>query len=121
MPEVHDSSLEARIRRLEDRHAIADLVSAYGFVVDDRNIDALGALFTAVRYADEYRREDGKWRFADRLLSFLYYVPADEYAGALASSLKMRVYDRPTEGDWPESLPSWQAYHDRDDPGERQQ
>ncbi len=70
------------------------------------------ALVTALRYHDTYRREGGRWRFADRLLSFLYYVPAAEYAEALASPSRMRVYAEPGEADWPEKLASWKAYHE---------
>jgi ketosteroid isomerase-like protein len=33
----------------------------------------------AMRYQDDYRREsDGQWRFAKRVISFLYYVPASD-------------------------------------------
>ena len=68
-------------------------------------------LVTALRYADEYVRSIDGWQFADRLLSFLYYVPAVDYAEALESNTRMRVYDEPTPGDWPEGLKSWQAYY----------
>ena len=40
------ASLESRIRLLEDREAIRDLVARYTMVVDDRDIDAIGELFT---------------------------------------------------------------------------
>lgn len=39
------SDLEARIQRLEDRQAILDLVARYYNAVDDRDIDAVGAMF----------------------------------------------------------------------------
>ncbi len=68
-------------------------------------------LVTALRYRDSYRREDGRWRFADRLLSFLYYVPAAEYAEALSARDRMRVYEENAEADWPEKLDSWKAYY----------
>ena len=177
------SQLELRVRRLEDRQAIADLVAAYCFAVDDRDIERLAMLFTrggrfrsddgvldargreavieqfharfavlgpshhvthdhmvrfdpqnpdmalghlsshaevvrngrsliaALRYRDRYEREQDEWRFADRLLSFLYYVPAEEYAEALASPTRMRVYEEAGAADWPEGLESWQAYY----------
>ena len=40
-------SLEHRVRRLEDRFAINDLVVAYATLLDDAQWDALGLLFTA--------------------------------------------------------------------------
>ena len=40
-----DSDLAARVRRLEDRAAIHELVGAYGYTIDNRDIDALGELF----------------------------------------------------------------------------
>ena len=180
---MSDADLETRVRRLEDRVAIRDLVARYGFTVDDRDIQALARLFarhgrfrsqdgvldargrdaiieqfhgrfavlgptnhvthdhlvrfdaddpdrafgrlnshaevvrhgrtlvTALRYADEYVRTVDGWQFADRLLSFLYYVPAVEYADALESETRMRVYEKPAAADWPEGLETWQAYY----------
>jgi SnoaL-like domain len=40
------TDLAARIRRIEDRQAIADLAVLYGFVMDERVIDAIPRLFT---------------------------------------------------------------------------
>jgi len=82
-------------------HVTHDLVVTLDPVNPDKARGVLGShaevvrngrtLVTALRYEDEYIREEGRWRFADRLLSFLYYVPADEYAEAMASSTRMRV------------------------------
>ena len=49
-------STEDRIRRLEDREAIKDLVTMYGFVMDERSISGIRKLF-----ADdaEFRTPDG--------------------------------------------------------------
>lgn len=180
---THPKSLEERIARLEDLEAIRALVARYGFAIDDRDLAAVGALFTqdgrfrsrdgvmdangrpavlaqfegrfaalgptnhfshdhviwlddaapgrarglvsshaevvrngrpmvvALRYEDEYRREDGTWRFADRLLSFLYYVDVREYAEAIRTPLRMRAYETPAPADYPESLDTWRRYH----------
>ncbi len=176
------SALEGRIRRLEDRALLRELVARYGVAIDDRDIDAIAELFcadgrfrsqdgvmdargrdavlkqfrgrfaalkatnhivhdqiltfgddpdsvtglvtshaevwrngraliAALRYRDLYRRDDGGWRFADRLLSFLYYMPVDEYAEGLGSRLRMRAYGDRRPADYPESLPSWALYH----------
>ena len=56
-------------------------------------------------------RHEGRWCFADRLLSFLYYLPVDEYAQALGDRLRMRAYGDRRPADFPESLPNWQLYH----------
>lgn len=39
------ADLEARIRRLEDRQALSDLVADYGRMVDDRDVEGLRALY----------------------------------------------------------------------------
>lgn len=40
------ADLAARIRRLEDRDALRELVGRYGFVIDNRDIEGLADLFT---------------------------------------------------------------------------
>jgi len=37
----------------------------------------------AMRYRDKYVRFDGKWLFAERALSMLYYLPLKDYAAGL--------------------------------------
>jgi len=64
-------------------------------------------LLGALRYADSYRRVGGAWKFEKRVLSFFYYVPANEYAEALAGPLRQRAYGDRRPADYPESLPTW--------------
>ena len=52
------SELEARIRRIEDRQAISDLIQAYTFAMDNRDLDWAMDLFT----------EDGRFRSADGVM-----------------------------------------------------
>lgn len=177
-----DCSVEARVRRLEDRAELRELVARYAVAIDDRDIEAITALFTpdgvfrsqdgvmnargheavieqfrgrfkaltvsyhfahdqvlsfgndpdaasglvtahaevwrngraliaALRYADAYRRHAGRWCFAERQVSFLYYLPVDEYAQGLGDRLRMRAYGDRRAADFPESLPTWQLYH----------
>ncbi len=40
------TSLEERIRRLEDKQALLDLAHLYGFVMDERDLSGLPSLFT---------------------------------------------------------------------------
>lgn len=178
-------ALEKRLRVLEDRAELRELVARYGIAVDDRDIAGLAELFTpggsfrsvdgvmsalgrdavvqqfhgrfaalqatnhiahdqilefaadpdeaeglvtshaevcrngrtfiaALRYRDRYRRHEGRWRFAERILSFLYYLPADEYAEGFADRLRMRAYGDRRPADYPESLPAWRRYHRED-------
>ena len=178
-------TLEDRLRRLEDRVEIAELIARYCLVMDNRDVDAIEALFTedvhvwsadgvmnsrgrqaavdmfkgrfavlgpsnhfthdrivefdaadpdratglvlshaemqrkgqpmlaAIRYQDVYQRSDGRWRFRERGLSFMYYVPTAEYLDAFGPGLdrRMRAYEHAVPADWPEKLPSWQRYY----------
>ena len=67
----------------------------------------------AMKYDDEYRVEDGAWRFARRVISFLYYVPAAEYDGALARPDRVVAGDDRLAADYPEQLPAWKAFDAR--------
>ncbi len=64
----------------------------------------------AMRYRDKYQRDDGQWRFAQRHISFLYYVPATEYASGLNSEKRVFINGERLAADYPESLAPWQAY-----------
>ncbi|HLW23865.1 MAG TPA: nuclear transport factor 2 family protein [Steroidobacteraceae bacterium] len=68
-------------------------------------------LLAALRYHDEYRLEEGRWRFADRALEFFYYLNPREYGEVLLSPLRNRAYATPHAADYPERLESWQAYY----------
>lgn len=179
------ADLERRIRRLEDRDSICELIARYGLVMDDRDMENMNSLFTAdvvvrsidgvmnstgreaavelfrgrfkvlgpsnhfshdkiirfdeadpdratglvlshaemnrkgqamitaIRYQDAYRREQGQWRFSERVLQFFYYVPAAQYLEALGSGLatRNRAYETPMAADWPEKLSSWKQYY----------
>ena len=67
-------------------------------------------MVTALRYTDEYRRVGGQWRFSERQLAFLYYVPLADYPGILGVKERMRAYAAPAPADYPESLPGWRDY-----------
>ncbi|MEU7693818.1 nuclear transport factor 2 family protein [Microbispora hainanensis] len=170
------SSLEDRVRRLEDRKAIEELAVLYGFIMDERDEEGIRQIFcedatlrsqdgvfaaegieeivktylgrfaalgptnhfshghvirfdandpdmatgllashaevtrdgvamqVALRYKDVYRRVDGKWRFADRLMSYMYYMPIAELPGGLGDRDSMRAYGDRRPADWPEVL-----------------
>jgi SnoaL-like domain len=58
----------------------------------------------ALRYKDVYRRVDGRWRFADRLMGYMYYLPISELATALGDRDSVRAYHDHRPADWPEKL-----------------
>jgi ketosteroid isomerase-like protein len=55
--------LERRLRRVEDRFEIQELVARYGFAMDDRDVAALPGLFTADA---EVTSQDGSMQAAGR-------------------------------------------------------
>jgi uncharacterized protein (TIGR02246 family) len=67
-------------------------------------------MVAGLRYNDVYRNTATGWRFADRLISFLYYVPLDKYPGILGITDRNHAYAEPCSADFPEKLPSWAAY-----------
>jgi ketosteroid isomerase-like protein len=171
--------LESRIRMLEDRAELAELVAVYGRRIDDRDLDGIADLYTAdatfdstdgpitgrdevigyyrrqldrygmtyhyphshtieftgpdtatgvvsahaelailptpfvvaLRYLDEYRREDGRWKFVSRRALQLYAAPLADLPDVLAGRLRRRwPGTEPAEADIPEKLATWQAY-----------
>ncbi len=63
----------------------------------------------AIRYRDVYRSTTAGWRFHDREISFLYYVPVRQYSDILLKVDRNRAYAEPKSADFPEALPGWQA------------
>ena len=165
------TTIEARIRRIEDRQALRDLVGRYALAADNMDLGAMAALFTpaarfgtvdgsslqagrdaiieyfrgrfrgprfhtmnehlvewdesdgdrarglvtghseawsgeelyvaAIRYHDRYVRHDGRWLFDERLLGFLYLVPATDYLRVLGKQDRIKLGDAWTRGNWP--------------------
>lgn len=67
-------------------------------------------MVAGIRYADIYRRTDHGWKFAERTINFLYYVPLAEYPGILGHRDRNRAGAEAKEADFPEKLDSWIAY-----------
>lgn len=68
------------------------------------------AMITALRYDDVYEKEDGVWRFAERRLSFMYYVNVEEYPTVLGRRDRNRAGPTPVDADWPEGTPTYVEY-----------
>lgn len=74
-------------------------------------------MVAALRYADRYRATMKGWKFAERVIQFLYYVPVDEYRGILGCKDRNRAYATPLPADYPENLPGWGAYEQQANSG----
>ena len=65
---------------LTDADRATGMVFSHAEVVRDGK-----PMLSAVQYDDVYRRVDEQWRFAERQLSFFYYVDVESYAADLMS------------------------------------
>ncbi|MFD4254402.1 nuclear transport factor 2 family protein [Amycolatopsis thermoflava] len=75
------------------------LVSGHAEVV--RNGETMAV---ALRYHDVYRRTGRGWRIAERVMGYMYYLPVTEYAAAMTTENRSRVYAEPRPADWPSVL-----------------
>lgn len=67
-------------------------------------------MVAGIRYDDVYRNTRDGWKFADRVINFIYYIPVAEYPGILGTRDRNHAYPEPRPADFPEALPSWIAY-----------
>lgn len=85
-----------------------DADKATGLVLSHAETTPNGVVsIAAMRYVDDYRREQGVWRFARRVIHFLYYVPATQYSDGLNSEHRVFLGDERHAADYPEKLPVW--------------
>lgn len=85
---------------------------AHGVVLAHAELAIDGEAFAvAMRYYDEYAREDGRWRFRSRHLKSLYAMPLAELPSGMGDELRKRwPGTSPEPAEWPEPLPSFQAF-----------
>ena len=84
---------------------------ATGLVLSHAETSPSGVVsIAAMRYDDSYRREAGEWRFAQRVITFLYYVPAAEYTASLNQPNRVLIGGERLPADYPETLAPWQAF-----------
>lgn len=79
---------------------------ARGLLASHAEVDRNGvAMQVALRYKDEYRRDDdGRWKFSSRLMSYMYYMPIAELSELGNGATAVRAYGDQRPADWPESL-----------------
>ena len=64
-------------------------------------------MVTALRYEDVYEKSNGLWRFAERLLSFFYYLNIRDYPVAMGTLERNHASEKPVAADFPERLPTY--------------
>jgi ketosteroid isomerase-like protein len=89
-----------------DAACATGLVNAHAEVVRNGR-----PLITSLRYHDEYRIEEGRWRFHVRTLAFFYYVEPQRYHEVMLGTLRNEAYPVAHPADFPEALPTWQRYY----------
>ncbi len=68
-------------------------------------------LVTALRYFDQYRVEDGRWRFVERKVAMIYYMDmADLADGGLCDDDRKRYFGTVGPSELPESLETWKKF-----------
>jgi hypothetical protein len=91
----------------------ADRTRATGLLASHAEVSRNGvAMQVALRYKDTYRKESGRWKFADRLMGYMYYLPFTELPEGLGDRNSVRAYGDHRPSDWPEVLysPSGNAF-----------
>ena len=84
-------------------------VDATGRVSGHAELERHGQMMVAgLRYADRYRNTADGWRFQERVISFLYYVPIGEYPDILLHRDRNRAYAEPKPADFPETIAGWE-------------
>jgi ketosteroid isomerase-like protein len=93
-----------RIIRFDDQ----DVDAATGLVLAHAETTPHGyASIAGIRYNDAYQREGGRWKFAARTLSFLYYMKMADFIAHFPTRERMGLGGNWREADYPEKLPTW--------------
>ena len=84
---------------------------AHGVVTAHAEMALQGeACVAAFRYTDRYRRVDGRWRFAERVLACWYYMPLSQLSQGMASELRKHYRGEVMAAELPESLETYREW-----------
>jgi uncharacterized protein (TIGR02246 family) len=85
--------------------------TAHGMVTGHAEMGLRGEWWNAaVRYHDDYVRENGAWLFRRRMLGFAYYLPQSLFPSAFKSDRRKYMADGLVPAELPESLESWKQW-----------
>ncbi len=65
----------------------------------------------AFRYADRYRKVDGRWLFAERELAAWYYMKLADLPAGMGQTLRKHYKGQLIAAELPEGLATYQAWH----------
>jgi uncharacterized protein (TIGR02246 family) len=68
-------------------------------------------MLAAIKYTDLYRKVDGRWLFAERVLGFWYYMKASDLPAGFADGLRKHYRGERLPAELPESLATYRAWH----------
>jgi hypothetical protein len=89
----------------------SDSTRASGLVNSHAEVVRVGEpMLASLRYHDEYRFEEDRWRFHARSLAFFYYLRPADYREAMGGSLRNRACQEPRAADFPEATVHWKRY-----------
>lgn len=90
----------------------AEAGTAEGVMLGQAELSLEGRLLMATyRYDDSYTRDDDRWLFSSRDLTFMYNVPLDEMAESFTDAIRIRIPGtEPVVADYPESYATWSTY-----------
>jgi len=89
----------------------ADADRATGLVLGHAETSPNGVVsLAALRYHDNYQRQQGHWKFARREIQFLYYVPASDYQQSLNQQQRVVMGGNSMAADFPENSQPWQDF-----------
>ena len=64
----------------------------------------------AMKYLDRYQSDGNKWRFSEREIHFLYYIPATDFDKGLSQTDRVWIGGQALPADYPENLKVWQDF-----------
>jgi len=89
---LHDPHGSA-VMFIDESHARGTVI-AYAELANEQH-----TIITHIRYQDDYRKEDGVWRFAKRLVLSTYAMTVDDFNGGRAGQDQRKIWPNRPAGD----------------------